>query len=85
MIIYKKAESLDAPAEVDAESSPSTIFARRNIKTVERTQTDGTVQTVYEYEEASMTPAEYSIYASQQNSENVLAIMEAILEIGGNA
>ena len=79
---WEKAESTEYPNELDTSTSPNTIYVRRNIREVERESESGTVL-FYEYEEAKMTPAEFTVYASQINSENILAIMEALTEIGG--
>ena len=38
-------------------------------------------QTFYEYEETVLTPAEYSIYAAEQNQKNVLALMEGLAAV----
>ncbi|MBR2677581.1 MAG: hypothetical protein IKE28_11815 [Solobacterium sp.] len=82
-IKWEKSESTEYPAELDTGSSPNTIYVRRNIIEVERTGDGEEPVSFYEYDEAKMTPAEFTIYASQINSENILAIMEALTEIGG--
>ncbi len=81
-IKWKRSESTEYPVELDTGSSPNTIYVRRNIREVEHESGKDTVL-FYEYDEAEMTPAEFTIYASQINSENILAIMEALTEIGG--
>lgn len=82
-IIWYNSESTVKPAEVDYESSPTTIYLHRKIKEVER---DGV--TYYTYDEAKLTPAEYTIYAAEQTREDNLAIMAALTDIydviGGN-
>lgn len=75
-INWKKSESSVKPKEIDYESSPTSIFIRRNIKAVSKGK-----QTLYEYEEAVLTPAEYSIYAAEQNQKNVLALMEGLAAV----
>ena len=82
-IEWYKSESTVRPPEVDYESSPTTIYLHRKIKEVEREGVN-----FYEYEEAKLTPAEYSVYAAEQAREDNLAIMAALTDIydviGGN-
>ena len=75
-INWRKSESSVKPKEIDYESSPTSIFIRRNIKEISKGE-----QTFYEYEEAVLTPAEYSIYAAEQNQKNVLALMEGLAAV----
>lgn len=79
---WNKSESTERPSELDTVTSPNVIYVRRNIIEEERETENGTVL-FYKYDEAKMTPAEFTVYASQINSENILAIMEVLLEIGG--
>lgn len=79
---WNKAESTEYPSELDTNTSPGTIYVRRNIREVERETESGTVL-FYEYDEAKMTQTEFTVYTAQINSENILAIMEALTEIGG--
>jgi len=78
-INWQKSESSEKPLEVDYESSPTTVFIRRKIRKRE--------DDFYEFEEAKLTPAEYSVFAAEQNREDSLAIMEALsalyMKIGG--
>ena len=75
-INWYKSSSTVRPAEVDYESSPTTIYLHRKIKEVER---DGV--TWYEYEEAKLTPAEYTVYAAEQARQDNIAIMSALVDI----
>lgn len=75
-INWYNSESTVRPAEVDYESSPTTVYLHRKIKEVER---EGT--TYYTYEEAKLTPAEYTVYAAEQTREDNLAIMSALVDI----
>lgn len=75
-IEWYKSSSTVRPAEVDYESSPTTIYLHRKIKETER---EGIIW--YEYEEAKLTPAEYAIYAAEQAREDNLAIMAALTDI----
>jgi len=75
-IRWKKSESSIKPKEIDYESSPTSIFIRRNVKEISKDE-----QTFFEYEEAVLTPAEYAIYAAEQNQKNVLALMEGLAAV----
>lgn len=75
-ITWYKSSSTVRPAEVDYESSPTTVYLHRKIK---ETEQEGI--TWYEYEEAKLTPAEYAIYAAEQTREDNLAIMAALTDI----
>lgn len=75
-ITWYKSSSTIRPIEVDYESSPTTIYLHRKIKATER---EGIVW--YEYEEAKLTPVEYTVYAAEQTREDNLAIMAALTDI----
>lgn len=75
-IEWYKSSSTVRPAEVDYTSSPTTVYLHRKIKEVER---EGVI--FYEYEEAKLTPAEYTVYAAEQAREDNLAIMAALTDI----
>ena len=54
----------EKPLEVDAVSSESTIYLRRNIKKVEiENEVSGEKVTMWQYEERQLTPQEYTLYA----------------------
>ena len=54
----------EKPLEVDAVSSESTIYLRRNIKEVEiENEVSGEKVTMWQYEERQLTPQEYTLYA----------------------
>lgn len=75
-ITWKSVESTVKPAEIDYESSPNTIYLHKNISSSE---VDGV--TYYTYEEAKLTPAEYTVYAASQNYENTIILMKAITDL----
>lgn len=75
-ITWNKSSSTVRPAEVDYESSPTTVYLHRKIK---ETEQEGT--TWYEYEEAKLSPAEYTVYAAEQSRQDNLAIMAALTDI----
>lgn len=76
IITWYKSQSTVRPFEVDYTSSPTTVYLHRKIKETEK---DGV--TWYEYEEAKLTPAEYTVYAAEQTREDNLAIMAALTDI----
>ena len=71
-INWYKSQSTVRPSEVDYTSSPTTVYLHRKIKQVGE---------YYEYEEAKLTPAEYTVYAAEQAREDNLAIMAALTDI----
>ena len=75
-IEWYKSESTTKPKEVDYESSPTTVYLHRKIKSEER---EGV--TWFTYEEAKLTPAEYTVYAAEQTRQDNLAIMSALTDI----
>lgn len=64
-IIYRKSESATDPALLDASSSKTTVYIRRNIQEKQRTDEDGEQHTYYEYEEAKLTRKEWREYQKE--------------------
>ena len=75
-ITWYKSESTEKPREVDYESSPTTVYLHRKIKEEIREEVKW-----YTYEEAKLTPSEYTVYAAEQAREDNLAIMSALTDI----
>lgn len=75
-INWRKSESYEKPLEVDYETSPTAVFIRRKIK-----ESDKGGLKFYEYEEAKLTPTEYTVYAAELNRQNTLALMEGLAAI----
>lgn len=75
-IEWYKSESTVKPHEVDYESSPTTVYLHRKIKSYVKDDV-----TYWTYEEAKLTPAEYTIYAAEQTRQDNLAIMSALTDI----
>lgn len=75
-IEWYKSESTVKPHEVDYESSPTTVYLHRKIKSYVKDEV-----TYWTYEEAKLTPAEYTIYAAEQTRQDNLAIMSALTDI----
>lgn len=49
------------PALIDRTSSPTTVYERKDVQPVTRTDIDGTERTQYTYLERTFTQAEYDI------------------------
>lgn len=76
MIKYVKSESTVRPEAIDTESSKTTVYLRRNIKEVARTdELAGDDVTFYEYEEAKLTKEEYRQYINVIEAENIRKMM----------
>lgn len=75
-IEWYKSESTVKPHEVDYESSPTTVYLHRKIKSYAKDEV-----TYWTYEEAKLTPAEYTVYAAEQTRQDNLAIMSALTDI----
>lgn len=72
------------PAEVDLNSSPTTVYFRRNIREEQRTNDDGISYTVYIYDEATMPKSEYASHQAYTNQANIDFIaMMADVELEG--
>lgn len=68
---WYQSESNTMPAEVDLESSPTTVYFRRNIREVERENDRGEKYTVYVYDEATMPKSEYASHQAYTNQANI--------------
>lgn len=73
----------ERPAEVDRESSPTTVYLRRNIVQVEEAEEEsGETAVVWQYEEQELTAAEYKnmLLMQQIVSENTSGIVESVTQ-----
>lgn len=59
------------PLEFDTESSPTTVYQRRNIEQITVTNEDGTTGELWEYDERKMTREEYSTTLLEQNRADI--------------
>lgn len=79
----------ERPAEVDRESSPTTIYLRRNIEQVQRQPTDESGEAVMEwqYEEQELTIGEYEqmILMQQVVTQNTESIVESVTQFQKDA
>ena len=78
---FYKSESTVHPLEVDVESSPTTVYIRRNIVEDERTDPEtGETMTVYIYEEAKIPKDKYNQYVQDKTQADIayLYLMEGL-------
>lgn len=81
MLTYKKAETTILPTPIDAESSKTTVYIRKNI--VKKTRTDetlGITYDYYEYDEAKIAKADYEKHLQEQTRADVdyIALMTGV-------
>lgn len=69
-----KSESTVRPDEVDTTSSKTSVFLRRNIKEVARSDELNEETTVFEYEESKLTKEEYEKYLQVAEAVNMRQI-----------
>lgn len=63
---YIKSQSTMKPDLIDTTSSKSTVYLRKNIVEVEKTnESDNTSTTFYEYDETKLTKEEYQEYLKE--------------------
>ena len=63
---YVKSQSSIKPELIDTTSSKTTVYLRKNIVEVEKTnESDNTSTTFYEYEESKLTKQEYQEYLKE--------------------
>lgn len=79
----------ERPAEVDRESSQTTVYLRKNIRQVEQKEAEDSEETVktWKYEERELTIAEYEsmILMQQVVSENTSGIVESVTQFQRDA
>lgn len=68
----------ECPAEVDAASSPTTVYLRRNVKRITQTDENGESVQMWEYEEREMTVAEYSDMLASLETPATKMIMQSL-------
>lgn len=70
-INYRKSQSNEKPLEIDVTSTPDGVYVRRDIKSVEIEQQDGTMKTFWEYQEALLSKSEYEQFASEMIARTI--------------
>lgn len=79
-IEWYQSESTVKPAEVCLDWSPRNVYLHRNIRQEEREDIDGQTVTMWVYEEAKLSRADYAIYAAEQNTNDIIAAEQEITE-----
>ena len=78
----------ERPKEVDMESSPTTVYMRRNIEQIEKKQENAEEKVKeWQYEEKEMSRAEYEsmLLIQQVVSENTSGIVESVTQFQKDA
>lgn len=71
-IIYYDSESMSEPELIDLDSSPTTVFVRKDIEEKTRTEEEtGEVITYYSYKEAKIPKTEYNAYMNEKNQADI--------------
>lgn len=74
---YVKSQSSVKPELVDTTSSKSTVYLRKNIVEIEKTnESDDTSTIFYEYDEAKLSKEEYQEYLKELDATNALQTIE---------
>lgn len=79
-LIWYKSHSTTKPIELDTQSSPTTVYFRKNVVEIEIEDEEGKKYTEYEYDEAKLSKVDYAIYLGDVNTANIdfLAIMTGV-------
>lgn len=84
---WYRSESTVRPLEVDTTTSKKYIYLRTNIEETQKQDDDGESYTIFNYDEAKLTPEEYEIYLKEitatqtlENIETLKAENESLLE-----
>jgi hypothetical protein len=79
-IEWYQSESMIRPDPVCLDWSPNNVYLHRNVHEEERKNLNGSTYTMWVYEEAKLSRADYAIYASEQVQANVdyIAVMSDI-------
>lgn len=72
-ITYKHTEGsqIERPLEIDTVSSKSVIYLRKNIERVEKEDEQGNKYEVWSYDEAKLTPEQYSLYLQEDTQSKI--------------
>ena len=74
-------ESAVKPDEIDATSSRSKVYIRKNIREVEKKLMDGETYTAWGYDEAVITHEQFASYSQALTLEKQAAMDETLAEI----
>lgn len=76
-----KSKSTVKPKEIDYESSPTTVYVRKNIVETEDKDEFGQATIFFEYDEAQLTHEEYQLYAAEKTQKDSAKIMKTLADI----
>lgn len=76
MTEWKVVESNKKPDTFDTTSSKKVNFVRKEIEEIEREDSDGNIQTVYQYKERKVNKSEWNMYLSLIESQDALVAAE---------
>lgn len=68
---FYKAESTVEPDEVDAVSSPTTVYIRKNIRQDTVQDVDGNEFTVWKYDEAKVSRQDFEEYRAEKQEADI--------------
>lgn len=73
----------ERPKEIDTESSPTTVYLRRNIEEIPNKDSEGEVVegTHWQYEQAQLTHEEFTFFSQALALQNQRAMDETLAEI----
>lgn len=77
---WYQSESTIKPAEICLDWSPRNVYLHRNIRQEEREGIDGQTVTMWVYEEAKLSRADYAIYAAEQTAEDIISAEQEITD-----
>lgn len=79
-IRWSNSESTIRPAEVDIQSSPTTVYLHKDIREVIREDMEDNAVTMYEYLEVAFTPIQYQSYLVEKQRSDIdyIAMMSDI-------
>lgn len=68
-LVWHKGESTVAPPELQIEKT--TVYFHKNIKEEQREHEEGEKETVYVYDEATLSKTEYARYLAEKNKSDI--------------
>ena len=79
---WKECCSDDIPVLIDTESSPTTVYVRKDVTEHQRKdETTGETRTEYHYLEMTYTKEEYSILCNAENLTRINEVEDAVIEL----
>ena len=79
-IEWYHSESTIKPAEVCLDWSPKNVYLHQNIRKEEREDYGDIKYTVWVYDEARLSRADYAIYATEQTQADIISAEQEITE-----